>query len=312
MSNAMAEGTLKNHRANINKFQRFCKYFKQQSAPPTTDTLVLYLEWLAQKSGTIGTVVNSLSSIKLYCKINNFPVQIFEMFIVKLMMKAVKRTLPFRKNKRKLISPITFKNMLAQTSVLGTSQHVVKLALTLGYMGLLRVSNCMPKTLSQFKPNQHSTFADLNIVNRKLVLTMKWSKTRVNTEETHIILPEVKDPEVSPVNHYQNMLMANKHLNITPKHPMLIFPSGAPILSPFYNRITKFLAKKTVGTSRGYTSHSFRRSGATFYYAAGATALQLAKQGTWASPQYLTYILSDSTMPSPVQKASDKIFNSLI
>ncbi len=56
-------GTTSNQRAQINKFQHFCKHYNIKCVNPSMDTILTYIEYLAQSFKSPSSVKNYLSGI---------------------------------------------------------------------------------------------------------------------------------------------------------------------------------------------------------------------------------------------------------
>jgi hypothetical protein len=200
------------------------------------------------------------------------------------------------------------KLILKRASVFGAAQYVISLAILLGYLGLLRVSNYLIYSSAKFVPSKHLVQDDVTVVQGRLVLDLKWSKTRQNTERTHVVLPKVVNGLFSPVFHFKRLLKVNRSVASANK-PLLLLPSGNPLRVHFFNKALKWLVFQVLGSDNGISSHTLRRSGTTYFAAAGASDTQLMRQGTWKSDCFRNYLLSGKLQPSPVQQAADVYFS---
>ena len=167
------------------------------------------------------------------------------------------------------------------------AQHTLSFALVLGYFGLLRVSNYLVYSEKLFDPSKHLMPSDIQIISGRVVVTLKWSKTRQNAEKTYVVLPTISNNVLSPVKLYNNLVQATA-LVMKQDRPLMLLPSGTPLTVNFFNRALKWLALQVLGCSTGVGSHMLRRSGTTFMARAGATDLQLMNHGTCTSDCFRT------------------------
>jgi hypothetical protein len=112
---------------------------------------------------------------------------------------------------------------------------------------------------------------------------------------------------MSPVFHFKQMSKVNTFASKRTA-PLLRLPCGTPLTVQMFNNTLKALVKSLLGTNIGFSSHTLRRSGASYLFYAGASDSQLMSQGTWVSSCFRNYLLSSKFQPSPVQKAVDKFF----
>jgi hypothetical protein len=221
------------------------------------------------------------------------------------MKRAIKATMPKRVNKRQLVTVPIFRRIIKGCSAYGKSRHGLRCAFTLAYMGLLRKSNIAPNSQGDFDPDKHTTLQDIAIKHEKLVVSLKWTKTRQKEDPTFVVLPQVTDSPLNPVKHFRKMQGFRKQTAAS--QPLIIDCSGNPIFAAGLNKSLASIANKDNKIPPGITMHAFRRSGCTLMFNNGASALALAKHGTWKSEVYLQYILENPDAPSPVQSAMDQM-----
>ena len=304
---ALQPGTLKNYAYSLELFQVFCVNFNCKSTQFSLPNILAYIEWLAQKDFTAGTVANHVSAVKYLAKIKGADISVFSDFLTVQLLKSVQNTLPFRKKRRFLLTPSEFLKMLEELKNNKHYRHGLRLAMILGYLGLLRVSSYTVPAECTFDSTNHTTLSDCSPENGHLSVQLKSTKTCHNKDPVLVTVPASSNPLLSPTYNFDKM---QSHLvNINPlETPIIAFKQGKGLSSFLFNTILASLAKKCK-ISKHITSHTLRRSGATFLSHAGASGTQLAQHGTWKSECYLNYMLNDSQIESCVQQATDAIFN---
>jgi hypothetical protein len=288
-------------------FFNFCKIFSFDGHDPSRLSVFLFLEWLAQKVKVSGTVLNHFSALKFYFKLCKVNVKVYASFELDLLLKGIKATLPSRLTLPSLVSPLLLRQLVLLTKKMGLAHHTFALALLLGYFGLLRASNYLVYSTNAFKPSKNLIYSDISVNQGRLVVKLKSTKTRKKQENIFVVLPVMKEKIMSPVFHFRALC---KEFSYHKRAccPLLLLPDSEPLTIHIFNRVFKGLMHEILGTSLGFSSHTLRRSGATYLFLAGATDLQLQKQGTWVSDCFKKYILSSKSHPSPVQAATDKFF----
>lgn len=267
----------------------------------------MYTEFLAQKDFTQGTVQNHISALKFFGNANGIDLSNFDTFVSNCMFKAVRNTLDFRKKDKVDLSPAHILEMCTWAQVLGDCQHGIRLAIILGFLGLLRVSSYTVDTSLQNSFKLITTLSDCDVKENNLIIRLKKTKTSHNSDPVVVVVPEVDNELLSAVHNYNEVkkVLGQVDESVTP----IISFGPSEYLTPFkFNAALKFLAAKVCDFSSLVASHTLRRSGTTHMHKMGATPLQIAKAGTWKSETYMQYILSQNNTKSEVQVAVNKMF----
>jgi hypothetical protein len=66
---AITTGTKANYSRSLRLYLDFCKGYGFKALSPSLDCIMLFIEWLAQRALTQGTVLNHISAIKFYLKL---------------------------------------------------------------------------------------------------------------------------------------------------------------------------------------------------------------------------------------------------
>jgi integrase len=118
----------------------------------------------------------------------------------------------------------------------------------------------------------------------------------------------VPNSVLCPVKAFKNMVRLNPAL---PSEPAFNFKRGKKVTPVQYNFLQKFL--KTCVNSIGldgskFSSHSFRRGGATWAFKAQVPSELIKVQGDWASQAYMRYLdLSLDQRALVAQRMTDEI-----
>jgi hypothetical protein len=159
---------------------------------------------------------------------------------------------------------------------------------------MARKSNLVPDSQQAFDASKQLTRQD--IVSHSsgdcLLVTIKWSKTRqCGGKLLQLPLVTVPDSPLCPVSAY------NKMVSLVPSKtssPAFVFISKAgkhlPLSYPQYQSTLKTLISKIGKNPKNYSSHSFRRGGASYAFQANLPSEIIKLMGDWSSDAYLEYI----------------------
>ena len=268
-----------------------------------------FLIHLSKNKKTSQSILNIISSVKFLAKLRGSGIQCFETIEVELLVKAIKLKLPKACKARTYVDPEAFKQicMATNTKTFGGNCHAYRLGFILGYLGLLRRANIAPESPGTFDATRHTCKKDVQIKEGKVVVTIKWTKTRQNKEKVYVILPVLQQAELNAAHAYTQMnLMAQVPCLET--SPLLTFMDGHFITANFLSTALVKAVQAAGLSLTGVTLHSLRRGGTSAAQQGGAEAPQISKHGTWESDTWKQYLLSNISSDSPVQKAMQNVF----
>ena len=125
-----------------------------------------------------------------------------------------------------------------------------------------------------------------------ILLEFVWSKTNQFGDRTHIVpLIPIKDSCLCPVSAYNNMVAK---VPASQDSPVFLFKSSKKSTKPVtYNQFQTFFKSllPLIGLDpQNYSSHSFRRGGATWAFQNNVPGELIKNHGDWASSAYLLYL----------------------
>ena len=308
---AYRPGTWANHRSNVAAYLAFCTSIDQTPVPINTVVIQRFILHLSKTRKTSQSILNIISSIKFLARLCGSSIQCFESIEVDLLMKAIKLQLPKACKARTYLDPEAFKQlcMVTNTKTFGVNCHAYRLGFLLGYLGLLRRANIAPESQATYDPTRHTSKKDVQIKDGKVIVTIKWTKTRQNNEKVFVILPVLKQTELNAAHALTQMnLLAQVPCLET--QPLLTFVDGHVITANFLSTALVKAVQAAGLSMTGVTLHSLRRGGTSAAQQGGAEAPQLSKHGTWESDTWKQYLLSNPSSESPVQQAMQSVFDS--
>ena len=256
--------------------------------------LSLYIQFLSRSLKSPQSIRNYVSGLKVLHKLLNLPFPAYSHIQVHLTFKGLDKILAHVPNRAAPISP----QMLGKVyNILDFSDptHLVFWTLFL-FMFFLFARK------SQFIPQSSSPAHTVNLVKRGHILysqgilnvVFTWTKTHQTGGEP-LVIPLVPIPGsvLCPVRAYLSMIKA---VPATSKSPAFVIPLSktlSPITySVFHQVLRKCLAQIGLNPKQ-FSSHSFRRGGATFAYSLGIRGEMIQTQGDWASDAYKKYLEFD-------------------
>ena len=180
LSFAYRPGTIRNRQSHVSKFHRFCtlnSIARAQQFKISPVQAICFLEYLTNTLNSYQSVLNVLASIKYYFHSKGKNTKVFDSFIVKNMLRALKMTLQPPSTKV-VISAKQYKTLIKAAARYGPDRHVIRLAFTLGFCGLLSRANIAPEFATTFDSDRHTTLQDICIKHNHVIISVLCNNTR--------------------------------------------------------------------------------------------------------------------------------------
>ena len=273
-----ADSTKKTYRTHLNSYLEFCDLLDIVPVPASERTVAQYAAYLARrlKPSSVKQYLNIVRILHLEC---GEPHPYKESWLVNSTLKGIEKCkgcAPQRK------SPITPEILLLIRRGLNLSKIndcVFWAACLVLFFGLLRKSNLFQDD-GKFDPAKQLTRDSFIIVANSVTIQITWSKTIQRGEKTlSIKLPVMIDHPLCPSAAVINMLHM---LGVAPPQSQAF-----PIAGSSFNKRLRALTSSAVGD---FSSHSFRRGGATWALSCGVPGEVVKLMGDWASSCYLRYL----------------------
>ena len=159
---------------------------------------------------------------------------------------------------------------------------------------MVRKSNLVPNSVKKFDPTKQLCRKNVVLHSDHLVVFISWSKTiQFGDRKLEIPLVRIRDSPLCPYNAYIRMC------TLVPaelEEPAFLLPDkhGFSILtySLFQKKLKKILKKCELDPSQ-FSSHSFRRGGATWAFHCKVPSELIQLHGDWRSDAYKIYLEFD-------------------
>lgn len=291
---AFASGTVRNFQSQWKKFIQFSKLADVEFLPVSVGTLCLYIQFLSRSLRAPQSIANYVSGLKFAHLLLDLPFPDTSAIEIRLTFKGLKRSMTHIPVQA---SPITPHILLQFYSLLDLTRpiHVVYWSLFLFMFFLFsRKSQFLPDYLNPSQLSRLVKRQDVKLVRGFLVVTFRWTKTRpTGSQPLSIPLSPIVGSPLCPVKAYALMLSM---VPAEPQSPAFVLPVSqglGPIMYRDFHSVLRLLVSKLGLVPSEFSSHSFRRGGATFAYSLGIRGELIQSQGDWASDCYKLYLNLD-------------------
>lgn len=290
-NSALAEGTVKNRRSQVQLYIKFMLLYGFNYMSLTPTHLGVYYQFLGNYFAAPGTVKNHISGVKSWLLLHNGSTQGFDSPTLPLVIKS---------NTEKSghipapAPPITAKDIRTICLYIDQNpQHpAIKSAILLAYATFMRVSNVLSPSINSAGGRHTLKVNDVIHTQQGLQVVIRSTKTRRHGVPHIIQVFTSTDPIVCPVRAWNRYLTA---IQPCPIGPAFMLDPSTPLTSPpVVGVMRKALASTSTSKTRPVSFHSLRRGGAQSAAASGASLQQLMYHGTWTSKNGLRAYIKSS------------------
>ena len=280
---AFADSTHRNMKSHVSVYTKFCRSVSCSPFPIQTPFLMRYVAYLTLSGRAYGTIINHLSSLKHFNQLLGFGKVWDSYYRFQLVLRGAKRYLGVAPTRKHPSTP----ELLLQVYplfTLDTPLHAAMWALFLvAFFTFLRKSNLVPDA-----PNCISSKvplrSDLVFTSQGATLHIRASKTiQYQQHSLSIPLPRIPGSPLCPVTALRHHLRRNSGPSHAPLFSV-ISPTPQRLFPLTYRHFCAFLSKTISALGlvpAHYSSHSFRRGGASFAFKCNVPAQLIQRQGDW-------------------------------
>ena len=288
-SRAFAEGTTANYLNTWVKYLSFCVYFSLVAFPASVQVLSWFAQRVANTAKSAKTVEASISAVRKLHTILKFSTRGFRDFWFQATVKGISRGCTHISSQASPMTPDILLKIYHQLDLANREDALFWLCCIMAFFLLFRKSNLLPNTLRGFNPAKQLKWADLVYTGHNIIVGIRWSKTdQFGRQLKTYPLPIIHDSFLCPLGAIRRVVQltgagADDHVFSRGDGTSLTY-------NQFQKRLRRVLAEADVPHSQGFSSHSFRRGGATFAYLCGVPTEIIKLLGNWRSDCYLRYI----------------------
>lgn len=288
---AFAVGTNKNLKVQWRAYLMFCIYFQLDPVPATLDDICLFAQFLSRSFKTVAAIRNYLSGVKLLHLFLGKDYPDFSAFELKLALKGLQRLNPHCPKQAFPITPEILWEFFGFLDMDNPSHICFWCLFLFGFFLMLRKSNLVPDSMKSFDETKNLQRKDILMNKRMLIVLIKWSKT-IQFGQRKLQIPLLSNPgsPLCPVWAFKRMI---KYCPVSSSSPAFSYYEGHDIHVITYRELQVFLRKLISLSGRDanlYSSHSFRRGGASWAFRAKVPGELIQLHGDWASDAYKQYL----------------------
>ncbi|CAG2202644.1 unnamed protein product [Mytilus edulis] len=228
-------------------------------------------------------------------------------FSVKLLLKGIARE---KQHLPKQALAITVDMLLDINRVINhddPKQCTIWCLFLFAFFLMARKSNLVPDSKMSFDIDKQLTRNKVMLEGNIAIAIFYWSKTiQMGNRILKIPLIENTSSALCPLRAYRNMC---KLIPAAGDSPAFLFPSKhklVPVTYTDFQRYIKEFISKIGRNPRLFSTHSFRRGGATFAFESKVPAELIIVHGDWASDAYKLYLQFSLSEKVSVAKAMTK------
>ena len=288
---AFSSGTAKNLKSQLRKFLKFGDLLNEQCLPISIEQLCLYIQFLSTKLKSPQSIRNYVCGLKTFHLFCNVPFPDYDSLLVKLTFKGLDKTLQHIPHRAAPMSPQILSKLYKLFDMTIPVHTVVWCLFVFLFFLFSRKSQFMCTHASDPHIPRLVKRRDVCVQQGALQVSFKWTKTHQSGGDL-IVIPLLPIPHsiLCPVLAYFNMISKVP----APSHsPVFVIPSLAGA-HPVYYRWFHLVLRKGISLiglePSSFSSHSFRRGGASYAFSRGVRGELIQRQGDWRSDAYKTYL----------------------
>ena len=217
----------------------------------------------------------------------------FGAFDLKLAYRGLMRLNPHCPKQALPITPEMLINFQSHLDLSDPGHATTWCAFLFGFFLMLRKSNLVPKSGNAFDSEKVLCRRDILIDDRALLVVIKWSKTnQFGQRRLKLPLLAIQGSVLCPVTAFKRMVKLNPAMPQSPAFMVRGEGKKPPRVLTYacFQSVLRQLVGLTGLNPELYSSHSFRRGGASWAFKCQVPGELIQLQGDWASDSYKRYL----------------------
>lgn len=269
----------------------FCFYFDVAPIPVTFKTINCYAQFLSRSFKSTDSIRNYINGVKIMHFYLDLPFPPLDNFEFKLLMAGISRVKQHCPRQARPITPDLLKEMLKFLDLDNCTDIVYWCLFLFAFFLMSRKSNLVPDSVDSFDCKRQLTRGKVFMHERVAIVVFEWTKT-IQCGERILKIPLVKidDSILCPVTAYNRMC---RMIPAPEESPAFVIKRNASLKTVTYKQFQSKLKRIISLTGRDprlYSTHSFRRGGASFAFQARVPSELIQLHGDWASDAYKLYL----------------------
>ena len=296
-----AKGTYSSYRRSWKEFRKFQSDF---NLPKSIDVqqLCAFAVLLSSRIRSAETIKNYLQGVHAIACLKGKMCPDLTVKPIKQTIKGLRVKLAFTSRQAAPLTPEMLKQMYDRVDHSDPTQVALWAATIVGWWLLLRKSNLVPNTLSDFNSDNQFMRSDFKSHRKLTLVSIRWSKTLRDKEKILKVPLVPANSKICPVKAFDHMVQL---IPAKGSNPAFCVPKGrrrVPITYRKLNAFIKSLVEVLGYDPDHYSTHSIRRGGCSFMAECNIRTELIATVGNWKSDCYLRYI--DWAMKNRIEAAT--------
>lgn len=290
---AFAESTYKNKKTQLESYFMFCIYFELMPVPATVHVLTLYAQFLSRSFKSVDSIKNYLSSVRYLHLLLDLEYPQFEAFHLRLVLRGLCRIKAHCLKQALPITPHILLQIYKKLDMNSAYDATIWCLFLHAFFLMFRKSNLVPDSISTFDHNKQLCRDSIifDCKRKLLLISVKWSKT-IQFGERELLIPLVSIPDspLCPVQAFLNMKSLVCTSDKSPAYCFIKHKLCVPVTYRQFQTILRQLITEIGLDACSYSTHSFRRGGASWAFAAEVPTELIQLYGDWKSDAYKRYL----------------------
>ena len=241
---ALAESTRRTYKAMFRVFLAFCVFYRIQLHQVTADSILAYLQFLADNSVSSSGLRNHLSALKTQFALYALDISPFQDGHLTYFTKARARMAPIKLTFKSIIDIPTSRNITDQCDRIHMG-FIFKAAILLSYFAFLRISNLVLHSIPAYNPLKQLARGDILFFPPGAHIILKWSKTlQMNNSLRILKIPSLSSSPLCPVAALKFMLKNTPASSNAPLFQILNHGTWVPLTASRLGKKFTLLLKK--------------------------------------------------------------------
>ena len=260
-------------------------------APADAETVSLFAQFLARSFKAPQSIMNYVASVKLWHTLLDFDISLFSSIEFKLTKRGLFRIMQHTVRQASPITPEILMSFRQKLNLSNPTDATFWALFLIAFFTMARKSNLVPDSVDKFDPEKQLSREKVLIGNGCLLVVWTWAKNIQNRDRTHKVpIIHIPGSPLCPVEAYQNMCQLTPLDSRQAAFSLISRRGPVPVTYNQYNAKLKELIQACGRDPDEYSTHSFRRGGATCAFHAKVPDSLIQLQGDWVSDAYKRYL----------------------
>ena len=285
---AFAPGTWKNFRTQWYSFVAFTTFFDLDQFPSDPEVFCLYAQLLSRSFKSNLSVKNYISGVKIFYSLLGLDCSVFDAMELKLTLRGISRIKQHSPRHATPINPDILLQIYEHLDMADAIQVAFWALFVVAFFSMARKSNLV---VTEGKSVQNHTLLRNCVMfsEDSVLLRFTSSKTAQFGGKIHEVpLSAIPNSPLCPVVSLLRLFKMTSDVSLS--EPVFSLAKGFPITYRHFQKVFKHMICLLGLNPSEFSSHSFRRGGATYAFSSSVPGELIKYHGGWASEAYWIYL----------------------